>query len=80
MTHTLNTHPCRQNNGFIGELFSWSANIFEWLGLKRNNYSKNVDKFTKNLTNYGTLIRMLVKNGMSGKFFNTSPARWEKKY
>jgi hypothetical protein len=70
----------RKNNGFIGKLFSWSAKIFEWLGLKSNSCtcSKNDDKFTKtlpkNLTNYGTLRRKLVKNA------SLCPENWEKKY
>ena len=33
--------------GFIGKLFSWSAKIFEWFGIKSNSYSKRFVKFTK---------------------------------
>jgi hypothetical protein len=44
-----------QNSGFDGKLFLLSAKIFDWYQLKSNSYSKNFDKFTKNVTNYGTL-------------------------
>jgi hypothetical protein len=65
------------NNGFSGKLFSYSAKIFEWLGIKSN--GKNVDKFTKitgtvNKLRYIKLImRKFVKSGMSGKFFDPFP-------
>jgi hypothetical protein len=49
--------------------------------------SKFFDKFTKillkNCPNYGTLVRKLVKNGMSEIFLPCPPVRqrfWEKKY
>ena len=53
--------------------------------LKSNSCWKKFDKFTKillkNCTNYGTLVRKSVKNGMSGN--SPHPARqqfWENKY